>query len=121
MEFLNSVSHGMDRVVVEALGEVEHEEVAHPPIEEEVAVEEVGNANAAANLADVLDEPQPITCIVCFQEPGPEKNVIVPCGHAPLCNQCIQGLNQQAHAQGVDTRCPICRVTATSIIPLFLN
>lgn len=48
-------------------------------------------------------------CVICF-EPPETQYLVIPCGHAPLCEECIQRIQM----------CPVCRSPITHIQKLFL-
>ena len=52
-----------------------------------------------------------LTCRICLQ--NRISTCLLPCRHSNFCASCIQGLFDHA-----DSRCPVCRTTIESLIPL---
>lgn len=55
-------------------------------------------------------------CMVCMynNNNNSEQHIIIPCGHAWICNVCIVALPEPA-------RCPLCRLENITFQRIFLN
>jgi hypothetical protein len=55
-------------------------------------------------------------CVGCMSQSI--NTVFIPCGHAAMCNQCVQN---SLTIRPQEKRCPICREKVTNVVPLYLS
>ena len=89
----------------------EEEAAAEEAAAEEAAAEEA----AAAAEAHVVAQAAAAECVVCMN--ALRTQVIIPCGHKCLCENCAEALETQAAAADPPraVRCPLCQGEATGI------
>lgn len=56
-------------------------------------------------------------CVICLDRP--RTHVLIPCGHAVLCEECANTLADSCSDRGEDLRCPICKSICDHVQKLF--
>ena len=76
-------------------------------------VQEVSDVEEVNHVPEPdVDDEQDLLCTVCLLQPR-QQVVLVPCGHASFCINCVNELRQRVQS------CPICRAEINAAVAHF--